>query len=78
MARTNLVDTIYSLFPASVFSSLPPSFYVTFWSLSLYDIHVPRQRYEEEIKLLQDQLSQSDDKDPQQVTLLNRYFLFIY
>jgi hypothetical protein len=38
--------------PAEVWSSLSVELYLTFWSLSLYDIMVPSARYEEEIRRL--------------------------
>jgi hypothetical protein len=42
--------------------------YVVFWSLSLYDIYVPREKYEEETKKLQLQLQVQDEiKETQQV-----------
>lgn len=39
--------------PAEVWTALSVELYMTFWSLSLYDIMVPSSRYEEEIRRLQ-------------------------
>ena len=30
------------------------SFYVAFWSLSLYDLHIPKERYNDEINKAKD------------------------
>ena len=48
--------------------SLSPKLYVTFWSLSLYDIYVPKERYEEEIKKIQQEIQAiEENKAPQLV-----------
>ncbi|KAH6566002.1 hypothetical protein BASA60_009653 [Batrachochytrium salamandrivorans] len=49
---SDLKATVMNILPASTFSDMSPSFYVTFWQLSLYDIYVPAQRQEKERKLL--------------------------
>ncbi|KAJ1330384.1 hypothetical protein BSLG_009518 [Batrachochytrium salamandrivorans] len=41
---SDLKATVMNILPASTFSDMSPSFYVTFWQLSLYDIYVPAQR----------------------------------
>ncbi len=41
-----------SMMPAEVWNSMSVQCFETFWSLSLYDIHVPKQRYEAEISRL--------------------------
>ena len=38
-----------------------PLLYVTFWSLSMYDLYIPSDRYEEEIQKLKKTLSEVDD-----------------
>lgn len=43
-----LVDTIQDLLPSATWQNLSPEFYVTFWSLSLGDLHVPQLSYEAE------------------------------
>ena len=42
----------------SIFS---PQLYVTFWALSMYDLYVPLERYEQELTKLKQQLTQLDD-----------------
>lgn len=37
------------MFPVKAWNSLSPDLYVTFWGLTLYDLYVPRTRYESEI-----------------------------
>ena len=53
VARTNknLLHTVESLFPNR--SHYQAQLHITFWSLSLYDIYVPKDRYDEEIKKIQ-------------------------
>lgn len=43
-----LVDTIQDMLPSDTWQNLSPEFYVTFWSLSLGDLHVPQASYEAE------------------------------
>ncbi len=38
-----------------------PTFYVTFWSLSMYDIHVPTGAYEKQVAQLNAQIISSED-----------------
>ncbi|KAI9676192.1 MAG: THO complex subunit 2 [Caeruleum heppii] len=47
-----VMDKMRPVLPEDTWSKLSLSFYVTFWQLSLYDIHVPVKSYEEEIKRL--------------------------
>lgn len=42
--------SVQSILPEGVWLKISPNFYVTFWQLNLYDIHVPKSRYETEIK----------------------------
>lgn len=37
------------MLPSKAWNSLSPDLYATFWGLTLYDLHVPRNRYEAEI-----------------------------
>ncbi|WMV29372.1 hypothetical protein MTR67_022757 [Solanum verrucosum] len=46
---TDLLDTIKTMLPSKAWNSLSPDLYATFWGLTLYDLHVPRSRYESEI-----------------------------
>lgn len=43
-----LVDTIQDMLPSDTWRNLSPEFYVTFWSLTLGDLHVPQASYEAE------------------------------
>lgn len=38
-----------------------PLLYVTFWSLSMYDLYTPVERYEEEVTKLKDAINDVDD-----------------
>lgn len=43
-----LVDTMQDMLPSETWENISPEFYVTFWSLSLGDLHVPQSSYESE------------------------------
>lgn len=43
-----LVDTIQDLLPSETWQTISPEFFVTFWSLSLGDLHVPQSSYDVE------------------------------
>ena len=45
----DVMDAIQPALPSSTWEALSPSFFVTFWSLSLCDMHVPTQSYDDEI-----------------------------
>ena len=51
---------IRSILPAAAWDLLSPRLYATFWSLSLYDIFVPRDRYEAETRRLRRQVDEVD------------------
>lgn len=38
-----------------------PQLYVTFWALSMFDLYVPTERYEQELSKLKQQQAQLDD-----------------
>lgn len=44
------------VFPESMWESISPQLYATFWSLSLYDIEVPVDRYRAETAKLRESL----------------------
>ncbi|XP_010556226.1 PREDICTED: THO complex subunit 2 [Tarenaya hassleriana] len=46
---SDLLDTVRMMLPTKAWNSLSPDLYATFWGLTLYDLHVPRDRYESEI-----------------------------
>lgn len=47
-----LIKSVHSILPESAWAKMSPHFYVLFWQLKLYDIHVPRSRYLAEIEKL--------------------------
>ncbi|KAK4751210.1 hypothetical protein SAY87_004692 [Trapa incisa] len=46
---SDLLATVKTMLPAKAWNSLSPDLYATFWGLTLYDLYVPRARYESEI-----------------------------
>ncbi|OMO85127.1 hypothetical protein CCACVL1_10420 [Corchorus capsularis] len=44
-----LLDTVKTMLPSKAWNNLSPDLYVTFWGITLYDLYVPRNRYESEI-----------------------------
>ncbi|KAH9373714.1 hypothetical protein HPB48_018641 [Haemaphysalis longicornis] len=46
-----------------VMSQVVESFYVTFWSLSMYDLHVPTSSYQREVQKLRDASNSEENKD---------------
>ncbi|KAI8538772.1 hypothetical protein RHMOL_Rhmol09G0129800 [Rhododendron molle] len=46
---SDLLDTVSTMLPSKAWNSLSPDLYATFWGLTLYDLYVPRSRYESEI-----------------------------
>lgn len=46
---SNLLETIKTMLPSKAWNSLSPDLYATFWGLTLYDLYIPRSRYESEI-----------------------------
>ncbi|XLS53180.1 hypothetical protein HN51_013857 [Arachis hypogaea] len=47
-----LLDTVKTMLPSKAWNSLSPDLYATFWGLTLYDLYVPKSRYESEIAKL--------------------------
>ncbi|KAI0514027.1 hypothetical protein KFK09_010060 [Dendrobium nobile] len=45
----DLLEGVRSMLPVKAWNSLSPDLYATFWGLTLYDLYVPRNRYEAEI-----------------------------
>src|SRR5690242_1531348 len=55
-----------------MWDSISPQLYATFWSLSLYDIEVPADRYRAEINKARDSLKNLNDeiaRDPNSTTV---------
>lgn len=57
---TSVVETLIR--PVSMWEHLSPRLYALFWSLGLYDLRVPTERYEAEIKRLKDRYTELDSK----------------
>ncbi len=49
---STLMNRVRSALPEEMWSALSPSFYITFWQLSLYDLTVSTKSYDEEITRL--------------------------
>ncbi|XP_013185845.1 THO complex subunit 2 isoform X2 [Amyelois transitella] len=47
-----ILVSVTPMLPARVWEDISPEFYVTFWSLSMYDLRVPVESYEREIDRL--------------------------
>ncbi|OXV07394.1 hypothetical protein Egran_04841 [Elaphomyces granulatus] len=45
-----LMEEVRSILPPEVWETVGLPFYVAFWHLSLYDVHVPQKAYEDEIE----------------------------
>ncbi|KAJ7955431.1 THO complex subunit 2 [Quillaja saponaria] len=45
----DLLDVVKTMLPPKAWNSLSPDLYTTFWGLTLYDLYVPKNRYESEI-----------------------------
>lgn len=58
---TPVHEAVVSLHPARVWDDIRPQFYVTFWSLTMYDLAVPHSAYEREINKLKVQIKAIED-----------------
>ncbi|XP_022828903.1 THO complex subunit 2 isoform X1 [Spodoptera litura] len=47
-----IVQSVTPILPNKVWEDISPEFYVTFWSLSMYDLRVPEESYDREIERL--------------------------
>lgn len=47
-----VAQSVRPLHPIKVWEDISPQFLVTFWSLSMYDLHVPLESYQREINKL--------------------------
>ncbi|KAJ3129193.1 THO complex subunit 2 [Nowakowskiella sp. JEL0407] len=59
---TKVVEEVIPIIPATVWETISPHFYVTFWQLSLYDIYVPSARYRLEFSRQQKLLQQLEEE----------------
>ncbi|KAL1434887.1 hypothetical protein MTO96_001763 [Rhipicephalus appendiculatus] len=60
---SQVVENIRPLHPAKTWEDLSPQFYVTFWSLSMYDLYVPTSSYQREMQKLRDASNSEETKD---------------
>lgn len=44
-----IVESVKPLHPLKIWEDVSPQFLVTFWSLTMYDLHVPVDAYNKEI-----------------------------
>ncbi|XP_030637187.1 THO complex subunit 2 [Chanos chanos] len=61
MVMSPVHEAVMSLHPPRVWDDLRPQFYVTFWSLSMYDLAVPHDAYEREVNKLKSQVKALED-----------------
>lgn len=57
----SLVQAVKPVLHSRFWDDLSPRFFVTFWTLSMYDLEVPKQSYERETEKLKLQISQTED-----------------
>nr|XP_037284733.1 THO complex subunit 2-like [Rhipicephalus microplus] len=60
---SQVVENVRPLHPTKTWEDLSPQFYVTFWSLSMYDLYVPTSSYQREIQKLRDASNSEETKD---------------
>lgn len=63
-------EAVVSLHATRVWEDMRPDFYVTFWSLSMYDLAVPHAAYEREVNKLKVQIKAIED-NPEIVSIFN-------
>ncbi|KAK3741029.1 hypothetical protein RRG08_005719 [Elysia crispata] len=56
-----IVEAIKPVFSSKIWDDLTPQFYITFWSLSMYDLHVPTAAYEKQVQIQQNQIDALED-----------------
>ncbi|KAF6022557.1 THOC2 [Bugula neritina] len=55
-------EQIKPLFDAKMWEELSPTLYITFWTLSAYDLYVPKSSYEREINLVKQKIQQFEQE----------------
>lgn len=58
-----VIELIRPLYPAKVWDDLSTHFYMTFWALSMYDLHVPHAAYDKQTQQLKAQIAAIDEND---------------
>ncbi|XP_046852760.1 THO complex subunit 2-like [Xenia sp. Carnegie-2017] len=56
-----ITQSVINLHPLRVWNNISPQLYVAFWSLTMYDLHVPVERYEAEKNKISDLLVNVDE-----------------
>ncbi|XP_063970178.1 THO complex subunit 2-like [Lytechinus pictus] len=56
-----LTEGINSFHPLKVWDDISPQFYASFWTLSMYDLHVPSPSYDKEINKIKVTMANVDD-----------------
>ncbi|RWS26655.1 THO complex subunit 2-like isoform X1 [Leptotrombidium deliense] len=56
-----IVDSIVPAFTPKFWDDLSPRFFVTFWTLSMFDLEVPRSSYDREVDRLKNQITQTEE-----------------
>lgn len=56
----DMKNVVCQYLPADVWCAISPELYLTFWSLSVYDVFLPKLKYEAEIKRLKEKYSELD------------------
>ncbi|KAL6839975.1 hypothetical protein ACP4OV_029785 [Aristida adscensionis] len=69
---SDLLNTARGILPTKAWNSLSPDLYATFWGLTLYDLHFPKDRYDTEIKKLHDNLKQLEDNSDNSSIAISR------
>ncbi|XP_062207878.1 THO complex subunit 2-like isoform X2 [Phragmites australis] len=69
---SDLLNTVRSILPTKAWNSLSPDLYATFWGLTLYDLHFPKDRYDTEIKKLHENLKQLEDNSDNSSIAISR------
>ncbi|VAH85573.1 unnamed protein product [Triticum turgidum subsp. durum] len=70
---SDLLNTIRTILPAKAWNGLSPELYATFWGLTLYDLHFPKDRYDAEIKKLHENLKQLEDSSDNSSIAISRH-----
>lgn len=72
-----IVESVRPLHGPKVWEDISPQFFVTFWSLSMYDLQVPHESYQKEITKLKQLSNQAaDSKDSVGYYKLNSFITF--
>lgn len=56
----DMKQVVCQYLPSDVWNAISPELYLTFWSLSIYDVFLPKLKYETEIKRLKEKYSDLD------------------